>query len=63
MEVKKERRTDYTFEVLREDQLEETCKLLYKSFSHTNPLWKKFTSTYEDLAEFLRWRVRPSIAT
>jgi len=55
-----ERISDYHFEIMKEEHLEEVCILLYKSFMQTNPLWKKFQYTYEDVADFFKWKTRPS---
>lgn len=60
---KPKKRTDYTFYILREEHLEETIRLIYDTFTATNPLWMRFKSTYEEIAPFLRWRIMPTLAT
>lgn len=57
------RRTDYTFDVMREEHLEETCELIFLSFSTTNPLWRKISPDREVLIPYLRYRLTPAIAT
>ncbi|EAR82666.1 hypothetical protein TTHERM_01099130 (macronuclear) [Tetrahymena thermophila SB210] len=57
------RRTDYTLDIMREEHLEDCVKLIYDSFTKTNPLWMRFQTTYEEIAPFLRWRLQPALAT
>lgn len=55
--------SSHHFEILTEKHLDETLELLYLSFTHSNPLWRKFNLTKEIMMPYLRYRVTPSIAS
>ncbi|EAR82664.1 hypothetical protein TTHERM_01099110 (macronuclear) [Tetrahymena thermophila SB210] len=55
--AKRQRREDYTIEVMRREHCPEVAKLIYKEFTKHNPVWKKFQSTPEQVIPIILERI------